>query len=1510
MTGKLKLHWKRLKGSTPSESGLTDFNAQLKFLGHWTGCLNGQVWTECELDSLFDGGQEFRTWVPDDDDSERFNPIVLTQIELPTGESYRFTYDIYGLIEQIKYPTGGIEQFEYNPIPVLNFGGEDPASGLGNFGVRTRSLKKNESDQHPYEWEYAAHVEDPNGYVIRITNPDLTKTERFIYRNGGCGTCKFGYSDPLSGMVYKEKSFDSSDAIVSARSNVWNVNYMNVSYGGYPGEAMAGWHPRLANQKTIVYDSLGNGVSTTTAYEYAGNLYVRETPVLVNRSTQFAFEPIETSNSIPELPGEPPSEPPAPGPGPTPNPNPGPMPVPQNSVKTVDTTYLIYDPNYAGIKGYYTAQNMVGLVTASEVKDEAGTIISRSETVFDDVANFPLVNAGMPIQWTNPNHLYRGNPNSAKVWDSTKGASTNPAAYISTHAQFDTYGNQVKAWDAKGNYTTTTFDTTYYAYPVQSASPVPDPSGQHGSTASFVTTVTFNTVTGLPLKTTDANRLETSIEYDPVTLRPLNTKTYYGGNQVGSMSETIYHDEPKNYWVKNRSQIDTNRWAETITYFDGLGRAWKTEEINSNGNIFVEKEFDAEGRVKRVSNPFRAGESKVWTTNVYDEASRVREVILQDGSTVKTDYGVSISGVVGITKQITDQAGKKRKGISDALGRMVRVIEDPAGQALNTDYVFDTLGNLRKTTQGEQNRYFMHDSLGRLLYAKQPEQDTRSSFVATDPITGNTAWSVKYEYDDNGNITRTTDAGGIYIDGIYDNLNRLKVRDYSDPETPDVSFFYDGRGLGAEPARSKGKTTKVTSSVSETRYTSFDELGRLKSHQQITEGQTYSTGYEYNLSGGLVKETYPSGRTVQYDISADGDLSKVWGQNGAAVTTYANAFSYNASGAITAMKLGNGKWETAQYNNRIQITQIGLGSSAVDTGLLKLELGYGDSTQNNGSLRSQKIGFAGLANSFEQTYTYDDLNRLKVAEEKVAGATTWKQTFDIDRYGNRRFDTNEGDTTTLGSCSEAICNPTISTATNRISESGYVFDANGSLTQNAAGERFAYDAENHQKEFFAAGNGSNTPDATYFYDGDGRRIKKVTATETTVFVYNASGQLVAEYSTQVSQTPQVSYLTTDHLGSPRVITDEFGAVKDRKDYSAFGEETISAQRHSSLGYNAADEIRKGYTGYEKDNESGLDFAQARYYNSIHGRYTSVDPLTASASIRNPQTFNRYSYVLNSPYKYTDPLGLLPVSVWGGTGCGAEYSSCDENGRGIGIDEHADRIYQEEIARLKANQAFARGDTDEGWRIIRESEGALMALDQNGNAVQDPNVPSGTAGSSENSASSQASQDDDTCSGVDGFSSAIGGFSAQELNDAAVTVFGEISAVLPANLDNLWAEAWVVASVIFNRSDAVRNGTQGNNPFGATASLTDVVKASAQFAGYAKGLADVRRGMSRANEMFEGQRNCIRLYYAIEAVRRLASGERRAPFLFFVSNFRGTRTLQPGQFRYGGNDFSRNPISRR
>ncbi len=163
--------------------------------------------------------------------------------------------------------------------------------------------------------------------------------------------------------------------------------------------------------------------------------------------------------------------------------------------------------------------------------------------------------------------------------------------------------------------------------------------------------------------------------------------------------------------------------------------------------------------------------------------------------------------------------------------------------------------------------------------------------------------------------------------------------------------------------------------------------------------------------------------------------------------------------------------------------------------------------------------------------------------------------------------------------------------------------------------------------------------------------------ETTIFVYDAAGKLApstpaprwghpssdrrgAEYSTVVAdvEDAKVAYLTADHLGSPRINTDQNGAVTSRHDYHPYGEEIITAQRIAALGY-ASDTIRKQFTGYERDSESGLDFAQARYYWKSLGRFSSSDPILLSIDrLGNPQLLNLYAYAGNSPLRFLDPTG--------------------------------------------------------------------------------------------------------------------------------------------------------------------------------------------------------------------------------------------------------------------------------
>jgi RHS repeat-associated protein len=302
--------------------------------------------------------------------------------------------------------------------------------------------------------------------------------------------------------------------------------------------------------------------------------------------------------------------------------------------------------------------------------------------------------------------------------------------------------------------------------------------------------------------------------------------------------------------------------------------------------------------------------------------------------------------------------------------------------------------------------------------------------------------------------------------------------------------------------------------------------------------------------------------------------------------------------------------------------------------------------------RTITVPTIGTATGFvaTQDYTYDQLNRLATVTEKQYGQTTpdWRQQFGYDPYGNRAMGT--GSTLTFGRNSTETQSligpdPTVSTSTNRITNKTgehYEFDASGNMTKDALGNRSVYDIENHQTEYYYATNSGSTPDAKYFYDGDGKRIKKVVGTETIVFVYDAAGKLTAEYTLGITAptNPQTTYITTDTLGSTRLVTNGAGQVVARHDYLPFGDEIYGfGGRTSAQGFAQPDTTRQRFTGYEHDTETGLDFAEARYYGNGLGRFTGVDPVLESAKATSPQSWNRFIYCINNPNRYVDPSGL-------------------------------------------------------------------------------------------------------------------------------------------------------------------------------------------------------------------------------------------------------------------------------
>ena len=96
---------------------------------------------------------------------------------------------------------------------------------------------------------------------------------------------------------------------------------------------------------------------------------------------------------------------------------------------------------------------------------------------------------------------------------------------------------------------------------------------------------------------------------------------------------------------------------------------------------------------------------------------------------------------------------------------------------------------------------------------------------------------------------------------------------------------------------------------------SFVIVGRVTAHKQTTDGQQYTTGYAYNLSGALIEETYPSGRVVKNTLDADGSLGLVQSKKTSFdfLRPYASNFLYNAAGAVTAMGQGNGRGGNTEF---------------------------------------------------------------------------------------------------------------------------------------------------------------------------------------------------------------------------------------------------------------------------------------------------------------------------------------------------------------------------------------------------------------------------------------------------------------------------------------------------------------------------------------------------------------------------------------------------------------------
>jgi len=873
-----------------------------------------------------------------------------------------------------------------------------------------------------------------------------------------------------------------------------------------------------------------------------------------------------------------------------------------------------------------------------------------------------------------------GNLTTKKVWVDLD------SKWITTSATYNSYGNVLTSTDGRGKVTQFYYDDATHALPNRV---VVDP--QNG-TSTQTTTTSYDYSTGVVTSQTDANGQITTISY---TNHQLNTIDPFGrpgvavappihinGTNHQRRVKTTYLDSTRQVIVETDLNTENDKLLKTRTTTDQVGRTVLTEQTEDGTNYTissVNKYLDM-GRVTLTSSPRRSTSASTDSSTrvTRDNGGRVVEVATFGGAThpawtgtagvftgaVTTDYEANFTTV-------TDQAGRVRRSMIDALGRLRRVDEPDnggnLGQTTNaaqpTSYAYDVLGNLTTVTQGSQTRTFGYDSLSRLRTAVNPESGTAS-----------------YQYDDNGNLVVKTDARSVSTHFEYDSINRITLRWYNSSNsinstthnspalpagvgaTSEGKFYYDSQSLPAgAPSYTRGSAigrlvAQTYGTGSNGDYFAYNVLGQPTLKIQQTGSVNYQMSADYKLSGALDKLTYPSGHTVAHTYDQAGRLFSVTGNLGDGSTrAYTTGILYSPSGGLLKEQFGTTTpiYNKLFYNSRGQLAEIRAstsynGPTDYDANRGSIINSYSSQCtglclnssmpDNNGNLKQQDIQVPS-ASTRSQYYEYDSLNRLLSAREAMSGANQWRQWFSYDRWGNRTIDTTTHPTDGLPKTYGTGINNkqfTVTSANNRLGvpagQSGAMtYDAAGNLTNDTytgAGNR-TYDAENK----ITSAWGGNNQAQLYGYDASGQRFKRTVNGVETWQVYGFGGELTAEYAANgAPANPQKEY---GYRNGQLLITAD---GRTNVALSANGGVASASSTHACCGFSVGGAINGNVRGPWGNGEGWndatenvlpdwfqVDFAGNKTIDeidvfSLHDNYTEQNTPTET------QTFSLYGLV--------------------------------------------------------------------------------------------------------------------------------------------------------------------------------------------------------------------------------------------------------------------------------------------
>ncbi len=462
-------------------------------------------------------------------------------------------------------------------------------------------------------------------------------------------------------------------------------------------------------------------------------------------------------------------------------------------------------------------------------------------------------------------------------------------------------------------------------------------------------------------------------------------------------------------------------------------------------------------------------------------------------------------------------------------------------------------------------------------------------------IKKNGADQISYAYDQIGNVTKVTDLKGYEVGYTYDKSSRMETVTYGGKTT---TYSYDDNGRRSSVTYEGGVSENYT-------YDKDNRLIKLTNAKQ-NGGSISEYSYTYDLAGRQLTKTDLYG-TTSYEYDKAGRISKV------ATSGKTTIYSYDKAG------------------NRISQHETYISLQPSD---------YVDETTGKEIQYILK----------KSDYTYSNTNQLlKLVErmfdesnKEIARKTT-KYTY--DNNGNQL---NQSISHTLPD------NTGLRPKTTGTAYGDKLSDNSNSIDKLLEKTSYTYDGFNRLVKTETIKDGIRTT-VDFIYNGDDLRVSKTTrksnnnySPEVTNYLYDRQNVILEtdansnikaryikgiNYIAKADSTGKETYFLFNGHGDVVQTVDEAGTVQNRYEYDIWGNPTLTIETTSNA-------IR--YTGEFYDEETGLYYLRARYYDPYLGRFTTEDSYWGEDD--NPLSLNLYTYCMNDPIQYVDPSGHVLMYV--------------------------------------------------------------------------------------------------------------------------------------------------------------------------------------------------------------------------------------------------------------------------